>query len=102
MKNISSLTTKLAKLGFEHETGPRGEKGYTKTISHENNSEVLWITVDPDTNIIYLYNEYDVGGMLWDDEIDTEDLNEIFKSDKSFSDWIKTHIDTDEELRPMS
>lgn len=61
----------LTKIGFQYgkRSGPQGEEGYTKTIFH-NENEVLWITIDLFKKKVYLYNEWDCGGELWQQSYD--------------------------------
>lgn len=56
----------LTKYGFKYgeRSGPCGETGFTNTYLHANNSERLWITVNPVQKKAYLYNEFECGGML--------------------------------------
>lgn len=55
----------LLKYGYEFgmSSGPQGEMGFTKTYYH-NGSEVLWVTINPNTYKVHFYNEYDCGGLL--------------------------------------
>ena len=76
----------LAKLGFEMGFGAQGERGYVKTFMHAHGTERLYVTIDLDDNIAYLYNEYECGGMLWRrTETFTDD---IFKDEDTFIDWL--------------
>lgn len=79
----------LINLGFVPEDGPRGEKGYTRTIHHMKN-ETLWITVSLQNNKVYLYNEWDCGGMLWDKTIDVP--SEVLNSKDTFMIWLNKQI----------
>ena len=40
---------------------------------------------------MYLYNEYDCGGMIWDDEIDVP--NNVLSDKYEFAKWLDTQID---------
>ncbi len=81
----------LTKLGFKFgpNSGARGEYGYTKTF-HHNGNETLWVTVSPINNKVYLYNEWDCGGMLWDREIDIPD--NIMDNETEFVEWLDEQI----------
>ena len=81
----------LKDLGFEFgiKSGPRGEYGYTKIIYH-NENERLWITVDDKSNKLYLYNELDCGGMLWDRIINIP--KDVLNNKDEFIDWLDNEI----------
>lgn len=81
----------LYDLGFEYgeNSGPRGEFGFTRTVQHGN--ETLWITIDTIENKMYLYNEYNYGGILWDDEIYIP--NGILSNKYEFAKWLDEQID---------
>lgn len=89
--NLKSQYSFLIQLGFRYgmNSGARGEAGYTKVMNHSGN-ERLWITVNPIEKKLYLYNEWECGGMLWDRTIDipSEDLSD--KDD--LIDWIDKQI----------
>lgn len=81
----------LYDLGFKYgeDSGPRGERGFTTTVQHGH--ETLWITIDTIENKMYLYNEYDCGGMLWDDEVYIP--NNVLNSAKyEFAKWLDNEI----------
>lgn len=81
----------LIKLGFKYgeRSGARGETGYTKTIYHSGN-ETLWITVNPQERKVYLYNEWDCGGELWER---THDMpRSALKNETEFVDWLDEKI----------
>ena len=91
-ENIQSYQHQFLKdLGFEFDirSGRRGEYGYTKII-HHNSNETLWITVDDKSNKLYLYNEWECGGMLWDRIIDIP--SEVLNDKDLFIDWIDRQI----------
>ena len=91
-ENIQSYQHQFLKdLGFEFDirSGPRGEYGYTKTI-HHNENEILWITVDDKSNKLYLYNELDCGGMLWDRIINIP--KDVLNNKDEFIDWLDNEI----------
>lgn len=58
----------LLKYGYEFgmNSGPQGEMGFTKTYYH-NNSEVLWVTINPNTYKVHFYNKYDCGCSPFDE-----------------------------------
>lgn len=80
----------LYDLGFEYgeHSGPRGECGFTRTVQHGH--EVLWITIDTIQNKMYLYNEYDCGGELWDEEVYIP--NNVLSDKYEFSKWLDNKI----------
>lgn len=82
----------LFQLGFKYGNhgGAKGEAGYTKIIYHNDDSETLWITVNPVTKKLYLYNEYECGGMLWEREVDIPD--NAFDNENNFIDWLDEQI----------
>lgn len=81
----------LYDLGFEYgeNSGPKGECGYTITVRH--GIETLWITFDNLKNKLYLYNEYNCGGMLWDEEIYVP--IKVLTDKYSFAKWLDKQID---------
>ena len=83
----------LLKMGFKYgnRSGPRGESGYTQTFSH-NGNERLWITIDLVGKVVYLYNEWDFGGKLWDRKILLTD-NVLSMEENEFIDWLDDEID---------
>ena len=73
---------------WEH-SGPRGECGFTILVYH--GSKTLWITIDTIQNKMYLYNEYDCGGMIWDDEVYLP--NNVLSDKYEFAKWLDEQID---------
>lgn len=81
----------LLKYGYEFgmNSGPQGEMGFTKIYYH-NGSEVLWVTINPNTYKAYFYNEYDCGGLLnkWTVYIPKS----IRYDEDAFISWLKEQI----------
>lgn len=77
----------LTELGFNYgeKSGPQGQSGYTKTVSH-NGNEVLWITINTQEKKVYLYNEWECGGKLWSITYDIPES--IFKDEMKFINWL--------------
>ena len=84
----------LIKLGFEYgeRSGAQGECDYTKTI-HHNGNETLWLTVNPKERKLYLYNEWDCGGVLWQRKHDIP--QSVLDNEKDFIDWLDEKIGND-------
>lgn len=93
MGYFTQIATKsfLYGLGFQYgeHSGPRGECGFTTTVQH--GSKTLWITIDTIQNKMYLYNEYDCGGMIWDDEVYLP--NNVLSDKYEFAKWLDEQID---------
>lgn len=85
----------LINLGFKYggRSGAQGETGYTKAILHNDGYETLWITVNPKKKIVYLYNEMDCGGELWQREYDIP--QSALNSESEFVDWLDGEIGDD-------
>lgn len=81
----------LYDLGFKYgeNSGPRGECGFTITVLHGH--EILWITINTIQNKMYLYNEYDCGGMLWYKEVYIP--NDVLSDKYEFAKWLDDQID---------
>lgn len=58
-----SITEKLIAMGFDYGRGPQGESGYVRTF--RDGTYCLWVTVNFHENKLYLYNEFECGGLLW-------------------------------------
>lgn len=84
----------LINLGFKYgeRNGAQGETGYTKTI-HHNGNETLWITVNPKERKVYLYNEWDCGGELWQYTYDIP--QSVLENEAEFIDWLDRKIGSD-------
>lgn len=77
----------LEELGFEYDTEPmsRGE-GYVKVFNRDDGYTCLWVTISIIDKKVYLYDEYEYGGYLWDKEYD---LNVSALEDKmTFINWL--------------
>ncbi len=79
----------LTDLGFKQSHGPKGEYGFVKIINHDD-IERLWITVDPNNLKVYLYNEYDFGGMLYEKSLDIPE--DIIHDKDAFINWLDEEI----------
>ena len=80
----------LDELGFITGRDPcGGREGYTKTVHHSGN-ETLWITVSLRDNKVYLYNEWDCGGMLWNKTLDIPE--EALANKNTFVDWLEEKV----------
>ena len=82
----------LKEYGFSFTTNPvAGNKpGYEKTITHSNGTETLWINICVLSQKVYLYNEFECGGLLWEKEIDIPETMSI--NEDSFIDWLNEEI----------
>ena len=84
----------LSKYGFEYSSNPvagYGNKGYERGYYHKNGLEFLWVNICFPKRKVYLYNEYECGGLLWEREIDIPER--IYSTDEEeFINWL------DEEL----
>lgn len=79
----------LIKLGFRYgDIGAQGESGYTKIIPHDEN-EILWITINLQEKKVYLYNEWDCGGKLWER---TYDIPFFIENKTEFINWLDAII----------
>lgn len=84
----------LNKYGFEYSSRcvAGEERGYERSYSHANGLEYLWVTVDFPNRKVYLYNEYDCGGWLWERELDIPDG--IYSDDEDeFIEWLDGELD---------
>jgi len=70
---INPISVWLSQKDFKNETGARGEKGLTKTYSVDDGYYYVWVTINLGKQKIYIYKEYDCGGMVGEDEIDIQD-----------------------------
>lgn len=84
----------LINLGFKYgeRSGAQGKTGYTKII-HHNENETLWITVNLQERKVYLYNEWDYGGKLWQREYSIPQF--VLGSESKFADWLDEKIGGD-------
>ena len=80
----------LIEQGYKDTSGARDEKGLTKIYSTCNGLYDVWVTINLDKNKIYIYQEYECGGHIADDEIDIE---ENWKCDlETFIDEIDNYL----------
>lgn len=66
------ITQWLMQQGFEETTGARGEEGLTKVYKTSNGLYYVWVTINLNKRKIYVYEEYNCGGMTGEDEITIE------------------------------
>lgn len=65
------------------------KEGWVKIIYH-NDNERLWITVNLIEKIMYLYNEWEIGGLLWDRKTTIPDF--ALDNKNNFIEWIDKEI----------
>lgn len=77
--------------GFEYgiHSGPKGEEGYTRTFKHDDGFYVLWVTINGRT--LYLYDEYDCGGMVYEEEIH---IPEEYQTNQEVLDYVDEVVTT--------
>lgn len=78
----------LAEIGFEYGSGPQGEPDWVNT--YRQDGERLWVTVDLERDMLCLYNEYNCGGLLWQDRIPIPE--EALESPDDLIDWLDETI----------
>lgn len=86
----------LAKYGFKYTNNPvaGNSAGYERGYYHSNDLEYLWVNVCFPKRKVYLYNEYDCGGVLWERELYIPDW--IYSTDEEeFIDWLDSELDID-------
>lgn len=91
IKPVQTETHFLSRYEFKYglNSGPRGESGWTNTYWHDNNSKILWITIDFDNQKAYFYDEYECGGCLSSYALDIPYSEEALKSDPvPFIEWL--------------
>lgn len=94
IKNDIQNINWLNKYGFKYAKRPvaGGCSGYERGYYHENDSEYLWVNVCFSERKVYLYNEYDCGGLLWERELSIPD--EIYDTDEEeFINWLDEELD---------
>lgn len=62
-EKFKEFKDKLVALGFKKDFGAQDEPGYVNIFY--NNGECLWVTIQFESRTVYLYNEYECGGLLW-------------------------------------
>lgn len=67
------VVTWLLSRGYEDVGGPCGEEGFRKIYETHNGLYYVWVTINIDKRKIYLYEEYNCGGMISEDTIDLEE-----------------------------
>ena len=95
IKNEGHALSWIEGYGFEYSKRPvagDGTPGYEKGYYHSNDLEYLWVTVCFPKGKVYLYNEYEGGGLLWERELDIPDG--IYSTDdEKFIDWLDKELD---------
>lgn len=90
--NVNNINW-IGKYGYKYVTNPvaGNHSGYERTYTHSNGTECLWVNVCFPKRKVYLYNEYECGGLLWERELDIPD--EIESDDEyGFIDWLDDQI----------
>lgn len=82
------ITDKLIAMGFDYGRGAQGETGYVRTF--RDGTYCLWVTVSFRDNKLYLYNEFDCGGLLWKRDCDIPQ-NALEDCDK-FIEWLDEKV----------
>ena len=82
------ITDKLIPMGFDYGSGPQGESGYVKTF--RDGAYCLWVTVNFHENKLYLYNEFDCGGLLWQRDCDIPE--DALEDCDKFIDWLDEEV----------
>ena len=72
IKEADNTVDWLSKYGFRYKTNPvaGGNPGYQRGYYHANDLEFLWINICLTDRKVYLYNEYDCGGLIWERDLD--------------------------------
>ena len=94
IKNEDRTIDWLKKYGFEYDARPvAGDSpGYERGYYHKDDLEYLWVNVCFPKRKVFLYNEYECGGVLWERELDIPDG--IYSTDeKEFIDWLDKELD---------
>ena len=82
------ITEKLIAMGFDYGRGPQGEIGYIRTF--RDGDCYLWVTVSFRDNKLYLYNEFDCGGLLWKRDCDIS--KDVLDDCDKFIDWLDEEV----------
>ena len=93
IKNDIQNINWLSKYGFKYNKKPVAgyDSGYERGYYHADDLEYLWINICFPKRKVYLYNEYECGGLLWETELDIP--SGIYSTDEEeFINWL------DEEL----
>ena len=94
IKNEVDNINWLNKYGFEYSNNPVAGNcsGYERGYYHYNDLEYLWVNVCFPKRKVYLYNEYECGGLLWERELNIPDG--IYSTDEEeFIDWLDGELD---------
>lgn len=68
-KDYNPLVDFLLKNKFKKMDGARGEKGLTRIYPTDNELYDVWVTINLNEKVIYIYKEYNCGGQVGEDEI---------------------------------
>lgn len=91
LKEKDSYNEMLEGLDFKYDTSPKGDiKGYVRTFLHACDIERLWVTVSVAENMVYLYNEWECGGVLWEAEADIP--QGVLNSEDAFINWLDSIV----------
>lgn len=94
-KSEEHVVNWLEKHGFEYTRCPvagDGTPGYERGYYHLNDLEYLWVNVCFPQRKVFLFNEYECGGLLWEKDLDIPDG--IYSTDeKEFIDWLDEELD---------
>ena len=94
MKNNAQSIDWLIKYGFKYNKRPvaRDSPGYERGYYHADNSEYLWVNICFPKRKVYLYNEYECGGLLWEKELDIPDEFSSI-NEEEFINWLDEELD---------
>lgn len=93
VKDCADNVIWIRKYGYKYVTNPVAGNcpGYERTYTHSNGTECLWVNVCFPKRKVYLYNEFECGGFLWEKILDIP--NEIESEDEhEFIDWLDNEI----------
>ncbi len=84
----------IRKYGFKYEKRPVAGNcpGYERAYTHSNGTECLWVNVCFSKRKVYLYNEYECGGLLWQRTLDIP-YGICNKDETEFIDWLDAELD---------
>ena len=82
------IADKLIAIGFDYGVGALGEIGYVRTF--QDGDCCLWVTVSFHDNKLYLYNEFDCGGLLWQRDCDIPE--DVLEDCDKFIDWLDSEV----------
>lgn len=94
IKNEGHTISWLEGYGFKYDKRPVAGNypGYERGYYHSNGSEYLWVTVCFPKRKVFLYNEYECGGRLWERELNIPDG--IYSIDEEeFINWLDKELD---------